>query len=71
MSARPCWRAPKELAEQVKTAESAQAEAEAAFTAADMAISNVTEPVPARGEDDYAVLDVVGEPPGSKAQGPP
>jgi len=54
----------KELAEQVKAAESAQAEAEAAFTAAHMAISNVIlDPVPAGGEDDYAVLDVVGEPP--------
>ena len=53
----------KELAEQVKAAESAQAEAEAAFTAAHMAISNVIlDPVPAGGEDDYAVLDVVGEP---------
>jgi len=54
----------KELAEQVKAAESAQAVAEAAFTAAHMAISNVIlDPVPAGGEDDYAVLDVVGEPP--------
>ena len=54
----------KELAEQVKAVESAQAEAEAAFTAAHMAISNVIlDPVPAGGEDDYAVLDVVGEPP--------
>jgi seryl-tRNA synthetase len=54
----------KELAEQVKAAESAQAQAEAAFTAAHMAISNVIlDPVPAGGEDDYAVLDVVGEPP--------
>ena len=53
----------KELAEQVKAAESAQAEAEAAFTAAHMAISNVIlDPVPAGGEDDYVVLDVVGEP---------
>ncbi|OBG61483.1 serine--tRNA ligase [Mycobacterium sp. E3339] len=53
----------KELAEQVKAAESEQAEAEAAFTAAHMAISNVViEGVPAGGEDDYRVLDVVGEP---------
>jgi seryl-tRNA synthetase len=53
----------KELAEQVKAAEVAQAEAEAAFTAAHMAISNVIiDGVPAGGEDDYSVLDVVGEP---------
>jgi seryl-tRNA synthetase len=53
----------KELAEQVKGAEVAQAEAEAAFTAAHMAISNVIiDGVPAGGEEDYTVLDVVGEP---------
>ena len=53
----------KELAEQVKAAETAQADAEAAFTAAHMAISNVViDGVPAGGEDDFAVLDVVGEP---------
>jgi seryl-tRNA synthetase len=53
----------KELAEQVKAAETAQAEAEARFTAAHMAISNVIiDGVPAGGEDDYSVLDVVGEP---------
>lgn len=54
----------KELAEQVKAAEAAQADAETAFTAAHMAISNViVDGVPAGGEDDFAVLDVVGEPP--------
>src|ERR1700749_3289237 len=53
----------KELAEQVKAAETAQAEAETAFTAAHMAISNVIiDGVPAGGEEDFAVLDVVGEP---------
>jgi seryl-tRNA synthetase len=53
----------RELAEQVKAAEAKQAEAEAAFTAAHMAISNVIiDGVPAGGEDDYSVLDVVGEP---------
>lgn len=53
----------KELAEQVKAAEAAQADAEAAFTAAHMAISNVViDGVPAGREDDYRVLDVVGEP---------
>ncbi|BBX47041.1 serine--tRNA ligase [Mycobacterium cookii] len=53
----------RELADQVKSAEAEQANAEAAFTAAHMAISNVIiDGVPAGGEDDYAVLDVVGEP---------
>lgn len=53
----------KELADEVKAAEAAQAEAEAAFTAAHMAISNVViDGVPAGGEDNFAVLDVVGEP---------
>ena len=54
----------KELAEQVKAAEAERAEAEARFTAAHMAISNVIlDGVPAGGEDDYRVLDLVGEPP--------
>lgn len=54
----------KELAEQVKAAEAAQGEAESAFTAAHMAIGNVIiEGVPAGGEDDFVVLDTVGEPP--------
>ncbi|KAA8969820.1 serine--tRNA ligase [Mycobacterium sp.] len=53
----------RELAEEVKAAEVEQAEAEAAFTAAHLAISNVVlEHVPAGGVDDYTVLDVVGEP---------
>ncbi len=53
----------KDLADQVKGAETEQADAEAAFTAAHMAISNVIiDGVPAGGEDDYAVLDIVGEP---------
>jgi seryl-tRNA synthetase len=53
----------KDLAEQVKSAETQQAEAEATFTAAHMAISNVIiDGVPAGGEDNFAVLDVVGEP---------
>ena len=53
----------KELAEQVKLAEADQAEAETAFVAAHMAISNVIiAGVPAGGENDFAVLDVVGEP---------
>lgn len=54
----------KELAEQVKAAETDQANAETAFTAAHLAISNiVVDGVPAGGEDNFAVLDVVGEPP--------
>jgi seryl-tRNA synthetase len=54
----------KKLAEQVKAAEAGQTEAEAAFTGAHMAISNVIlDGVPAGGEDDYVVLDIVGDPP--------
>lgn len=53
----------KDLAEQVKAAEATQSETETAFTAAHMAIPNVIlDGVPAGGEDDYAVLEVVGEP---------
>jgi seryl-tRNA synthetase len=53
----------KDLAEQVKSAEAQQAEAEATFAAAHVAISNVIiDGVPAGGEDNFAVLDVVGEP---------
>lgn len=53
----------KELAAKVKEVETAQAAAEAAFTSAHMAISNIViEGVPAGGEDDFVVLDVVGTP---------
>ena len=53
----------KELAATVKAAEAEQADAEKAFTAAHMAISNVIiDGVPAGGEDDFAVLDTVGQP---------
>jgi seryl-tRNA synthetase len=53
----------KELAEQVKAAEATQAEAETAFTAAHLAISNVIiDGVPAGGEDDFVELERVGEP---------
>ncbi len=53
----------KELAAQVKSAEADQAQAEAAFTAAHLAIQNVIIPgVPSGGEDDFVVLDVVGQP---------
>lgn len=55
--------AAKELSEKVKAAEADQAAAEAAYTAAHMAISNVIiDGVPAGGEDDFVVLDTVGEP---------
>jgi seryl-tRNA synthetase len=56
--------AAKALADQVKAAETTQAEAEKAYTSAHMAISNVIiDGVPAGGEDDFVVLDTVGEPP--------
>jgi seryl-tRNA synthetase len=54
----------KHLAGDVKEAEVRQAAAEAAFTAAHLAIPNVVlDGVPAGGEDDYVVLEIVGEPP--------
>lgn len=53
----------KNLAEKVKAAEAEQGQAEKAFTAAHMAISNVIiDGVPAGGEDDFVVLETVGEP---------
>ncbi|MGH3675046.1 MAG: serine--tRNA ligase [Mycobacterium sp.] len=53
----------KELAERVKAAEAEQADAEKACTAAQMAISNVIiDGVPTGGEDEFVVLDSVGEP---------
>jgi seryl-tRNA synthetase len=52
-----------DLADEVKAAEAEQADAAQRFTAAHMAISNVIlDGVPAGGEDNYTVLDVVGEP---------
>ncbi len=54
----------KELAEKVKAAEAEQADAEKAFIAAHMAIGNVIiDGVPSGGEDDFRLLDTVGEPP--------
>jgi seryl-tRNA synthetase len=54
----------KALAAGVKAAETEQANAEDAFTAAHMAIPNViVDGVPAGGEDDYVVLDTVGSTP--------
>ncbi|MFC7674765.1 serine--tRNA ligase [Mycolicibacterium sp. GCM10028919] len=53
----------KELAERVKAAETDQAAAEQAMTAAHMAIGNViVDGVPAGGEDDFVVLETVGDP---------
>ena len=54
----------KSLAAGVKEAEAAQAEAEVAFLAAHTAIPNIIiDGVPTGGEDDYVVLEVVGETP--------
>ncbi|MGU3291384.1 serine--tRNA ligase [Williamsia sp. M5A3_1d] len=53
----------KELAEKVKAASAAQSEAEAVVTATHRAIGNVVaDEAPAGGEDDYVVLEHVGEP---------
>ena len=53
----------RELAADVKKAEAEQAAAEQRFNEAYQRISNViVDGVPAGGEDDYAVLDTVGEP---------
>ena len=52
----------KQLADGVKAAEAEQATAETTFTAAHLAISNVIiDGVPPGGEDDFVVLDTVGE----------
>ncbi|MFC4606136.1 serine--tRNA ligase [Rhodococcus kronopolitis] len=52
----------KELAQQVKDAEAAQHEADAALDAAQRAISNIVqEGAPAGGEDDFITLETVGE----------
>ncbi|MBV9314278.1 MAG: serine--tRNA ligase [Pseudonocardia sp.] len=54
----------KELAAQVKAAESEQAEADQALVDTHRALPNlIIEGVPAGGEDDYVVLDHVGTPP--------
>ncbi|MCU1587617.1 MAG: serS [Frankiales bacterium] len=54
----------KALAAEVKEAEQAQANADAALRAAHLAIPNVVHPsVPPGGEDDFVVLDQVGEVP--------
>ncbi|HSA39682.1 MAG TPA: serine--tRNA ligase [Mycobacterium sp.] len=54
----------KELSAQVKASEAERDEAESAFNAAHLAIGNVIiDGVPAGGEDDFVVLDTVGQPP--------
>jgi seryl-tRNA synthetase len=54
----------KDLSAEVKAADADQAEAGALFSALMSRLSNVAEPgVPAGGEDDYVVLEQVGEPP--------
>ena len=53
----------KELSAAVKEAETRQAEAESALHAAHLAISNVViDGVPSGGEDDFVVVDTVGQP---------
>ncbi|NLG46826.1 serine--tRNA ligase [Gordonia sp. (in: high G+C Gram-positive bacteria)] len=52
----------KTLAEQVKAAIAKQNAAEAASSEAHRAISNIIEEAPAGGEDDYIVVEHVGEP---------
>jgi seryl-tRNA synthetase len=54
----------KELAAKVKQAEAEQSHAEQALTDLHLAIPNMVDPhAPAGGEDDYAVLKNVGDPP--------
>ncbi len=60
----------KTLSGEVKTAEAAQGEADAAYRAALMAIPNpAAEAAPAGGEDDFEVLELVGEPRDFAAEG--
>ncbi|QWZ07586.1 serine--tRNA ligase [Nocardioides panacis] len=60
----------KTLSGEVKKAEAAQAEAEAAYRSCVMAIPNpAAEAAPAGGEDDYVVLEHVGEPRDFAAEG--
>ena len=61
---------PRALASQVKAAEAAQPEAEAAFTTAMTLMPNLAAPeAPAGGEDDYVVLEHVGTPRDFAAEG--
>jgi seryl-tRNA synthetase len=54
----------KQLSAEVKEAEVAQAEADAALRAAHLAVPNVIEGAPPGGEADFVVLEQVGEVPG-------
>jgi seryl-tRNA synthetase len=53
----------KALAAEVKAAEAAQSEAEAALRAAQLAVPNVVEGSPPGGEQDFVVLEQIGEVP--------
>jgi seryl-tRNA synthetase len=53
----------KALAAEVKAAEVAQADAEAALRAAHLAVPNVVAGAPPGGEDDYVVLEQIGDVP--------
>ncbi len=60
----------RELAQNVKAAEGAQSEAEDAFNAAMAQMPNIAAPeAPAGGEDDYTVLEHIGEPRDFTAEG--
>jgi seryl-tRNA synthetase len=60
----------KDLSAEVKAAEAAQAEAEEAYRSILMSMPNLASPdAPAGGEDDYVVLEHVGEPRDFAAEG--
>jgi seryl-tRNA synthetase len=60
----------KQVAQQVKEADAAQGEAEAAFYEAMVRLPNLASPeAPAGGEDDYTVLEHIGEPRDFGAEG--
>ncbi|MDX6318678.1 MAG: seryl-tRNA synthetase [Nocardioidaceae bacterium] len=60
----------RELSASVKEAEAAQDQAEAAYTDVVMQLANLASPdAPAGGEDDYVVLDHIGEPRDFAAEG--
>jgi seryl-tRNA synthetase len=60
----------RELSASVKEAEAAQDHAEAAYTDVVMQLANLASPdAPAGGEDDYVVLDHIGEPRDFAAEG--
>jgi seryl-tRNA synthetase len=60
----------KELADQVKKAEAARAEVDAAFVAMLKMVGNlVADGVPPGGEDDYVVLETIGRPRNFAAEG--